>query len=568
VSHLTLRDVATDEEIIIPPEGFVFGRAGGDADIQIEDTSISRRQARISLRQGSWVLEMMVVPPGQRLPKPQPLDQGTTFYIGQSEFEVLAVEDDAGKTMSPPSRGKPAPAPAARSAAAVPATKVSTPQQKRTPPKQTTELKSADDEPGDEEEPEAPAGGGFDVKALFAGVPKGIAYYLVNVPKVLVNPLGTVRKTIDELPTPALGRTAIIGYALPALFISQALGSIAGGIALLISPAHTFSLFAFIPIGAAIGAVIGAVISGFVFHPVLGWIIEKLKGQSDAKSRSNYFLQMMTVSILVAVPSALGAIVASIPIPFINLIGPLLLTVSSMVTMYVVYQWFVFFQVVDWFRKVLLVLSVLVVLGGAWGFVMGLKNTVQSLMAGSSSSSSSGDAVADVEKAQREAEAAIKDAKDLSAPTKLDLPKKAERPEKKEPVKVAKNDPPPPADEPKESPKEAREPPKEVRPVAEEPAPATSVAMNASPGYGSFARRREAIEKRLEADPTILAADTDLQKLYAAYSEAVYDIDHRFAKDTGKNPEHARLNEHLKNAELFKKTGAQVDKLASKLGLH
>ncbi len=563
MSHLTLRDVATNEEIIIPPEGFVFGRAGGDADIQIEDTSISRRQARISMRQGSWVLEMMVVPPGQRLPKPQPLDQGTTFYIGQSEFEVLAVEDDAGRTIAPPSRGKaaaPAAAPA-RSAAAVPPTKVS-PQQKRqtAPPKQTTELKSSDegDEAGDDE---APAEGGFDVKALFAGVPKGIAYYLVNVPKVLVNPFGTVRKTIEELPTPALGRTAIIGYALPALFIASALGSISQGIANLIRPPHTFGLLDFVPIFPAIGAVIGAVVSGFVFHPVLAWIIDKLKGQSDAKSRSNYFLQMMTVSILIAVPNALGTIVASIPIPFINLLGPLILTLASMVTMYVVYQWFVFFEVVDWFRKVLLVLSVLVVLGGAWGFIMGLKTTVQSLMAGGSSSSSTSDAVAEAEKLQHDAEAA---AKDLSAPTKLEAPSKPskpERPEKKEPPKVAKNDPPPPAPE---EPKEAKEPSK---PAPEESGGATSVAMNTSPGYGSFARRREAIEKRLEADPTVLAADAELQKLYAAYSETVYDIDHRFAKDTGKSPEHARLNEHLKNAELFKKTGSYVDKLASKLGV-
>ena len=95
MAQLTLRDIASNEEIVVPPEGFVFGRAGGDADIQLDDATIAKRQARISSFQGRWVLEVMVVPPGQRLPKPQPLQEGQTFYIGESEFEVVALEVQA-----------------------------------------------------------------------------------------------------------------------------------------------------------------------------------------------------------------------------------------------------------------------------------------------------------------------------------------------------------------------------------------------------------------------------------------------------------------------------------------
>jgi predicted component of type VI protein secretion system len=178
---VTLRDLTTNEDIDVPPEGYIFGRAGGDADIQLEDNSISRRQARVSLKGGMWLLETLAVPQGQRPPRPVQLEEGATFAVGQSEFEVVRVEaedepepDPGAKTIAP-QKGKPAPAPAtpAKKAPAPSSAKPTT-----SPPRKTTTV-AADEAASDE----APAKG---FGAMFVAVPRGVAYYLLNVPKAIV----------------------------------------------------------------------------------------------------------------------------------------------------------------------------------------------------------------------------------------------------------------------------------------------------------------------------------------------------------------------------------------------
>ncbi|MFZ5443594.1 MAG: FHA domain-containing protein, partial [Myxococcota bacterium] len=376
MTQVTLRDLATNEDIVVPPEGFIFGRVGGDADIQLEDNSISRRQARVSLKGGQWLLETLAVPQGQRAPRPVQLQEGATFNVGQSEFEVVQIEfdeaeeeevDPGARTIQPPAKGKPGQAPLpAKKAPPAPNAKTapSAPMQKRSAPP------AAAEEGGDE----VPAKG---FGAMFVAAPKGLAYYLLNVPKMLVNPFGTVRATIEEQPNEPMGKIELIGYALPALLATGMLGSIASGLALLIGPGHVFSLMAFLPIVPIIVAFVSAIITGFIFHPVLTWIITKLKGESDARSRTNYFLQTMTLSILLAVPNALGVILAALPIPFINLLGPVLSVVATLVSIYVTIQWFEYFKVVKWVKTVLLVLGALAVFGTGYGLVMGLLNTIR-----------------------------------------------------------------------------------------------------------------------------------------------------------------------------------------------
>lgn len=583
MGQVTLRDLSTNEDIVVPPEGYIFGRVGGDADIQIEDNSISRRQARVSLKGGMWLLETLAVPQGAKAPRPVQLQEGASFTVGQSEFEVVQIEQDYDEPAAPtiaPSKGKPGPPPAAaKKPNAPPAnakTAPSAPQQKRAPTANAAPAAGAD------EEEEAPAKG---IAAMFVGVPKGIAYYLLNVPKLLVNPVGTVRKTIEEQPAEPMGKIELIGYALPSLFISMALPAFAVGLAALIGPGHVFMLGQFLPIGPAIGAVIGAVVTGFIFHPVVEWVIRKLKGTSDARSRSNYFLQTMTLAIIVAVPQALGTLLASIPIPFINLLGPLLMVVGSLVTIYVNYQWLVHFNVVKWMFLVMKVFAVLALLGAGWGFVSGLISTIRGLGSSSSAVAATGDtgselgdvppsdpeeavewakkkqaeALAKAADAQKQALAAVEDAKDQAEdgkdeagkPSKKDAPPKpepvkAEKPEpvKAEPIKpepvAVKDTPPPPKDEPVASP---------------------------SGAYAAYARRRDAIEKLFESDPTVLAKSSELQKLYGEYSEDAFEIEKRYGKDNSKKPERARLNNHLRDAELYTKTGKTIDALAAKLGI-
>lgn len=587
MGQVTLRDLSTNEDIVVPPEGYIFGRVGGDADIQIEDNSISRRQARVSLKGGMWLLETLAVPQGAKAPRPVQLQEGASFTVGQSEFEVVQIEQEEDEPAAPtiaPSKSKPGPAPIAGKKPNPPPSNAKTapsaPQQKRAPTANAAAAAPADGG-GDEE----PAAGG--VKALFAGVPKGIAYYLVNVPKLLVNPVGTVRKQIEELPAEPMGKTALIGYSVPSLFISFSLPSIAGGIGSLIGPGHHFNLLAFVPIIPAIIAAVGSVVWGFIFHPVFEWVINKLKGHSDARSRSNYFLQMMTLGIVLAVPSAVAALVA--PIPYVNvLLAPLLSVVSTLVTFYVGYQWLVKFDVVKVLLTVMKVLAVLALLGTGFGFVNGILTIIRggggaiaAVPTADTGGSELGDvppsdpeeaaewakkkqaeAMAKVADAQKKAAAAVEDAKDQA-----DDAKEAAD----DAVKTAKKDAPPKPEKPEPAKPEPHAEPAKPEPVAvkDTPPPPTKDEPVASPSgaYSTFARRRDAIEKLFENDPTVLAKSADLQKLYTEYSEDAFEIEKRYGKESAKKPERTRLNNHLRDAELFTKTGKTIDAMAAKLGI-
>lgn len=436
--------------------------------------------------------------------------------------------------------------------------------------------------PADAEAPEGagPADGpseGFG--SLFVSVPKAIGYYLLNVPKMLFNPIGTVRTAIEEQPAEPAGKWALMGYAIPALLATGLLGSIAGGIATLIAGGG-FVLMAFIPIGPAIGALVGGIITGFIFHPVLGWIITKLKGQSDERSRTNYFLNLMTVSIIVAVPNALGAIIASVRLPFIGLLGPLLMTAASLVTIYVLYRWFVAFEVVKWFRMVILALGAVSVVFAALGLVQGVIANVRALGSGGDSADVAAmpaDAQEALEKAQaqadeaaRRAEAAVEKAQAAgdaaqaaagqAAEKAKDAPKDVEKAKPPEPA--AKGSPPAAvAEAPPAAPTAADEPP----PAAEKAPPAA--AGRAGAAYGAFVRKREGIEQLLAQDPTVLDGNKALQELYGDFLKDSYDVEKKYAKDIAKTPARAKLYQHLRDSELFRKTGRQVDELAAKLGV-
>ena len=571
MSQLTLRDIASNEEIIVPPEGFVFGRAGGDADIQLDDNTISRRQARVSSRQGAWLLEVMVVPPGQRIPRPQPLQQGQTFFIGESEFEVVAVEgsEAAALPKTVPSRKAAPPAavpakaaprkdtPSNKTILAQPAQKWPTPVKPPAPAdeeeSETRNEGSADADAGDGE-----GGGAQGLKALFVGVPKGAAYYLVNVPKLLVNPLGTVRTAIEELPEEPLGPTGLIGYALPAMLATLLLGSIASGLAQLIR-GEGFSLLAFFPIIPAVIAVVVSVVSGFVLHPVLGWILKVLKGESDDRNRTNFFLQVETVLIIVAVPAALGTILGSLPIPFIGLLDPLLGALTSLVTLYVLYQWLInCFKVVDWFRYVLLLCGAGAVIFSAYGLVKGVITTLHG--PGSGGTVATGHVRGDAEEAIKDAEQPQNEAPSNASSATMEATAKAEKAAparaKTEDASAAKDSAKsPPADEPSE-PVPAKGPPA---------APRDDVGPTSA--YGAFARRLEAVEKKLEADPTLLR-NTELQRLYGDFLEVAYKLDRSYQKEVGRHPEREKLYRLQKNDQLFTDTSSTVDKLATKLGVH
>jgi hypothetical protein len=584
MAQVTLRDLSTNEDFTVPPEGYIFGRVGGDADIQIEDNAISRRQARVSQKGGMWLLETLAVPQGARPPRPVQLQEGATFNVGQSEFEVVTIEgqeevDPQARTFAP-TKGKPAPsaaAPAAKRAPPAPNAKTAAvaPAPRRGASAPISTPAPAKDEPSEHTVE------GKGIAAIFVSAPQGLAYYLVNVPKMVVNPLGTVRTTIDEQPAEPMGRTELIGYALPALLGSGMLGAISGGLAAIIRPPHHFELMSFLPIPAIIVGFIGAIIIGFVWHPVLTWVIDKLHGESDARSRTNFFLQSMTLLLILAVPGALGALLSAVPIPFINVLGPLLGVVASLATIYTTIQWFEFFKVFKWVKTVLMVLGALAVVGALWG----VKATVQSAVGSAAVATAQGvddtrpdtppsdpeealewaktkqaQMLAKAAEEQKNAEAEVEAKADEPVKTAKKDPAKAERENAKVENEAAK----PEAKAEKEA---EREPEaiaaKDVPPVAVKEEPVASP----SGAYGAFARRRDAIEKLLENDPTVLQKNADLQRLYGEYSEGAYDLDKKWAKESAKKPERSKLHARLRDAELFSKTSKTVDSMAQKLGI-
>jgi hypothetical protein len=587
MSQLELRNLSNNEEVVVPPEGLIFGREGGDADVALEDNSISRRQAKICVKNGAWILETLAVPQGQRAPRPLTLEEGAVFNIGETEFEVLLLNLDAdpASLTIPPSKAMKAMPPVKAAAKPAPAAG-----RKESVPPSAGRGAPVGKAPAAASAGEAPAGGG--IKGLFVGVPKGIAYYLVNVPKMLVNPIGTVRKTIAELPTPALAKTDLIGYALPALFISALLPSVAVGISTLISGGG-FVFSAFVPIVPAISAIIGAVVTGFVFHPVFKWIIDKMQGQSTDESRSNYFLQLMTLSIVTAVPTALSVLIA--PFRFVNMLGPLLGLVATLASLFALYQWMVHFEVNKWVPKIVLGLGALAVLGALWGVIqMGLVN-LRGAPSGASGIADSSEAKEAMEKAQAMADEAKENAAEAIEKNKGKIDEMKQKTQEKlaaakdkvgketevakdtakevlkdakETVKVATKDAPEAvktlvADAKIEAPKtDSAESPRAPRALA----PVLTEQFGNS-AFGRFAAHRAALEASLALDPTLLSKQEPLAELYGAYLESTAAVEKKWAKERNKNADRAKLYEYLKQADLYEKTGAQVEALSQKLGL-
>jgi hypothetical protein len=565
MSRLELCNLSNNEEVVVPPEGFIFGREGGEADVALEDNSISRRQAKIYVKNGAWILETLAVPQGQRAPRPLTLEEGAVFNIGETEFEVLLLNvgaDPASLTNPPKKATKNMPA---GKAAAKPAPAAG--RKDSVPPGRG-----------------APAGGG--IKGLFVGVPKGIAHYLVNVPKMLVNPLGTVRKTIAELPTPAMAKTDLIGYALPALLISALLPSIAVGVSTLIS-GGAFVFSAFVPIIPAIGAIIGAVVTGVVFHPVFKWIIDKLQGQSTDESRSNFFLQMMTLLIAMVAPRALSILIESFR--FVNMLGPMLGLVATLASLFALYQWMVHFEVNKWIPKIVLGLGALAVLGALWGVIqMGLVN-----LSGAPSVSgiaNSPEAKEAIEKAQTMAADTKENAAEAVEKNKGKIDEMKQKAQEKigaarekvgKETEAAKEVLKDAKDTLKVAAKDAPEAVKtlvadaKLEPAKAEPpeAPRTPRAALASTeqfgksAFGRFAAHRAALEASLALDPTQLSKQEPLAELYGAYLESTAAVEKKWAKERTKNAARAKLYEYLKQAELYEKTGPQVEALSQKLGL-
>jgi hypothetical protein len=631
---LQLKDLASQKLISVPEEGLTFGREGGDAQVQVADMGVSKRHAEVFCEGGAWFLKDLGSSNGTMLANERIADAteilpGDVFQLSKRKFEVLKVVEDDGDEAPPEDDDVPPMTEPERKAPAKPAPKVAA---KSAPPPAKKPAAGNMAKAGNKPEPTRAApsdddgGGGGDeignasVGQVLAGVPKAIGYYLVNVPLLLLNPFGTVRKAIEEQPRDPMGKMELIAWALPGNLLSGAMGFIGGLIGGLIGGNLAVgALIGGLVFGAIFG-VVGAVVTGLIWHWLLDLVITKVfKGESDARGRTNYFLQFQTATILVALPTALTIIITAIRfrfgIPVIGIIPVLLSAAGGALTLFVSYKWMEFFNVAKWVKIVLLVLLALTALGALTGIPGALSGGGGGVSIPTAGSAGDGD-VGDIDDAQKQALEAMKAAgataeqikqaeeaykasrealkaagaagadaaKAAEEATKAaaeaakagaeaakagaDAAKKAGEDVKKagekagEDTKKAAEDAKKAAEDAKKAAAEDTKkppPPDEAKPVAEDtPKGTPAAAVPSGGGYPAWHTKFENIEKRVTDDPTVLRK-ANVLKLYQELQEKSTEADAKVRKDYKKiDP---RTFSHLRDAELFDSAGKTVDDL-------
>ncbi len=376
---------------------------------------------------------------------------------------------------------------------------------------------------------EAVSGSEQGLKYFLVAVPKAIAFYLAAVPLMIVNPKGTIRKGVEEQKHAAKGRMELIAYALPVNLFSAAVGFISTLIVQLVTGTLSIGglLFGLLIIPAIV-AVVVSVVTGFVWHPVVSWVVTKLKGESDERSRTNYFLMFMTATALVVLPNGLGILLGLVPFRLVAMVAPILSALGTVVVLFVTYSWMVKFEVVKWFRTVLLVLGGIALVVGVFGAIGRLSTPagVGETVAGVSA----GDVEAQIAAAQKQAEETTKAA--LAAGE-----------DAKEQVKAAQED---------------------VK-VAVKTKDGPTAAAETSITFPVYVQMRDAVEKKIADDPGVLGNSPELQALYRDYTNTAFEIESRFKAMSEKSPADAKLNNRLRDAEVFAKTEKAIVALHAKL---
>jgi|GEM_PF-2195395 len=620
--RLEIRDAEDQTVYDIGPEGAVIGRERAKTDISLRDESISKRHARIFHDDGGWFVEDLGSSNGtyvdeQRISGAVLLSQGMSFSLAQRRFEILYIDSPAAAVDDFPMPGMVPgpqdetgndmpPLPGMESQAYVPAERSREPDMNH------------DDFGAQPDEDDATNQG---IKYFFVAVPKAVAYYLLKVPLMGLNPIGTIRRGVEEQTLPAMSKMEIAAYAIPAGFFNALVSGVFAALAVLVNGAFGAAigaLVAALPM-AAISAAIGGVF-GFFAHPILEFLIRLLKGESTAKSRSNYLVMAYTFVVLSAVPSGIGMLVSALPIPFIGLLGPLLTVLVSLVGLFLAYLWVQSFQLHKAVRYVVLVLGVLSVLGTGFGFVTGLISQISNLGSGSSdtpglvadgsdltdeqkaaleAAKSNPEAAAALAQAEAAAQAALAQAEaaggevDERTRAALEAARKksaeaaamaakqaaAAQAAAAEAVEKAPDEPDEP-DEPTRAPPPTRAAPPPARAAppptrAAPPPPARAATARTVSGpintdehplgrtaFVAFLDKRAAVERAIDDDPSLLRR-RDIKSDYERMWQVTYDIREKYRKRYRKKDrwERDKIGARLKGQEIFEKTNDEVERL-------
>src|SRR5438270_1776638 len=95
-ASLELRDLKTSQTMLVPPEGLIFGREGGDADVTFRDAGISKRHARVFQQGATWMLQDLgssngTWMKGQRIADAVKLAPGDIFILNKQQLQVMQV---------------------------------------------------------------------------------------------------------------------------------------------------------------------------------------------------------------------------------------------------------------------------------------------------------------------------------------------------------------------------------------------------------------------------------------------------------------------------------------------
>ena len=371
--RLEIRDIESAMVYDIGTDGAVLGRERARTDISLRDESISKRHARIFMQEGQWLLEDLNSSNGtyvddQRITAPIRLAQGRVFSLAQRRFEVVYVEPAGGMASNGAGAvsgfGPPPGALGAASPGVAPFDE--------TGGQQMGSLGGVDspgfaggDSFAFEDDPESKGIGYF-----FVAVPKAVGFYLVQVPLMALNPIGRINRSFMEQPLAAMGNLEVAAYAIPAMFFTTLVGALFGFLAGAINGVFSFDGLVLALPTAGIAAAIGGVI-GLISHPILKFLVELFRGESTPKSRTNYLLHMYVLMIVAAVPNGIGALLSAAPVPYIGLLGPLLLLLVSSVLLYFFFQWLKVFDVLKPIQYIVLGLGAVGVIFTAIGFVNG-----------------------------------------------------------------------------------------------------------------------------------------------------------------------------------------------------
>ncbi len=531
--HLELKDLQTGLAYRVGAEGATLGRDPSRCTIVIGDKGVSGVHARISVVDERFVLEDQRSSNGtfagaDRLTEPFELYSGATFGLFRYRFEVVLVaigdDEDTGAL------GKPGETPVTtnvgpveRRAEVAPSRSQRAKTSSRAGPLNTaSQVASASIVPptavgasvsgvsGSRSDPRhAPTSMGpamrrgreRDTTTLLPLAALAAAYYSHYLPKLVLHPTEEVEASILDARHAALTPLALVGWALPAFLFAAFCAGLGTCVTQLAQGESVLRLLVVMIFALALGGA-SSVLSGLLWHPVAGFTLELLGAEHDAAARSNLFVGLMTTVPAVGFGWLATSVFGSLPVPFLAIVGVALTLGALVLLLYVLYAWLRSLQASTLGLGLVWALAALVVLGAAWNGA--LLTRAQLAIA------------ADV------------------GPPDPGLPGAA--------VAV-------PA-------------PSVALPVTPAVAPtiAATARSGASPAaaspYPEYVRRRDAIERAIEADPSLLKRGAGVLDLYRRLHTESGKVEERHPK-AGED----LVAKRLRDAELYEATSGIVDQL-------